>query len=195
MGYKLGILISGNGSNMLNIIEASKKKLIKSKVATVVSNNPLALGIQKASKKGIDVKIINQKKYSHIYDFESSLSKYLLKKRVDLICLAGFMRVLSKDFVKEWNNKIINIHPSLLPAFKGLNPHERAIREGVRFSGCTVHFVSNKVDSGKIIDQEIVKVFKSDNAVSLQKKILMKEHKLYIKVLNYLEKNNGQIRQ
>tara|TARA_B100000242_G_scaffold173833_1_gene124543 strand:+ start:88 stop:675 length:588 start_codon:yes stop_codon:yes gene_type:complete len=195
MGYKLGILISGNGSNMLNIIEASKKKLIKSKVATVVSNNPLALGIQKASKKGIDVKIINQKKYSHIYDFESSLSKYLLKKRVDLICLAGFMRVLSKDFVKKWNNKIINIHPSLLPAFKGLNTHERAIREGVRFSGCTVHFVSNKVDSGKIIDQEIVKVFKSDNAVSLQKKILMKEHKLYIKVLNYLEKNNGQIRQ
>ena len=195
MGYKLGILISGNGSNMLNIIEASKKKLIKSKVATVVSNNPLALGIQKASKKGIDVKIINQKKYSHIYDFENSLSKYLLKKKVDLICLAGFMKVLSKDFVKTWNNKIINIHPSLLPAFKGLNTHERAIREGVRFSGCTVHFVNKKIDSGKIIDQEIVKVFKSDNAVSLQKKILMKEHKLYIKVLNYLEKNNGQIRQ
>ena len=193
MGYKLGILISGNGSNMLNIIEASRKKLIKSKVATVVSNNPLALGIHKAEKKGIDVKIINQNKYSHIYDFENSLSKYLVKKRVDLICLAGFMKVLSTDFVKKWNNKIINIHPSLLPAFKGLNTHERAIREGVRFSGCTVHFVNKKVDSGKIIDQEIVKVFKSDNAGSLQKKILMKEHKLYIRVLKYLEKNNGEI--
>ena len=193
MVYKLGILISGNGSNMLNIIEASRKKIIKSKVATVVSNNPLALGIKKASKKGIDVKIINENKYSHINDFENSLSKYLVKKKVDLICLAGFMKVLSKDFVKKWNNKIINIHPSLLPAFKGLNTHERAIREGVRFSGCTVHFVNKKIDSGKIIDQEIVKVFKSDNVGSLQKKILMKEHKLYIKVLKYLEKKNGEI--
>ena len=193
MGYKLGILISGNGSNMLNIIEASKKKLIKSKVATVVSNNPLALGIQKASKKGIDVKIINQNKYSNIYDFENSLSKYLLKKGVDLICLAGFMKVLSKNFVKKWNNKIINIHPSLLPAFKGLNTHKRAIREGVKFSGCTVHFVNKNIDSGKIIDQEIVKVLKSDNAGSLQKKILMKEHKLYIRVLKYLERKNGEI--
>ena len=195
MVYKLGILISGNGSNMLNIIEASRKKIIKSKVATVVSNNPLALGIKKASKKGIDVKIINENKYSHIYDFENSLSKYLVKKKVDLICLAGFMKVLSKDFVKKWNNKIINIHPSLLPAFKGLNTHERAIREGVRFSGCTVHFVNKKIDSGKIIDQEIVKVFKSDNVGSLQKKILMKEHKLYIKVLKYLERKNGEIWQ
>ena len=191
MGYNLGILISGNGSNMLNIIEATKKKLIKSKVATVVSNNPLALGIQKASNKGVDVKIINQNKYSNICDFEKSLSNYLLKKRVDLICLAGFMKVLSKDFVKKWNNKIINIHPSLLPAFKGLNTHERAIRKRVKFSGCTVHFVDKNIDSGKIIDQEIVKVLKSDDAGSLQKKILMKEHKLYIRVLKNMEKKNG----
>ena len=191
MGYNLGILISGNGSNMLNIIEATKKKLIKSKVATVISNNPLALGIKKASNKGIDVKIINQNKYSNICDFEKSLSNYLLKKRVNLICLAGFMKVLSKDFVKQWNNKIINIHPSLLPAFKGLNTHERAIRKRVKFSGCTVHFVDKNIDSGKIIDQEVVKVLKSDDAGSLQKKILMKEHKLYIRVLKNMEKNNG----
>ena len=191
MGYNLGILISGNGSNMLNIIEATKKKLIKSKVATVVSNNPLALGIKKASNKGIDVKIINQNKYSNICDFEKSLSNYLLKKRVNLICLAGFMKVLSKDFVKKWNNKIINIHPSLLPAFKGLNTHERAIRKRVKFSGCTVHFVDKNIDSGKIIDQEVVKVLKSDDAGSLQKKILMKEHKLYIRVLKNMEKKNG----
>ena len=191
MGYNLGILISGNGSNMLNIIEATKKKLIKSKVATVISNNPLALGIKKASDKGIDVKIINQNKYSNICDFEKSLSNYLLKKRVNLICLAGFMKVLSKDFVKKWNNKIINIHPSLLPAFKGLNTHERAIRKRVKFSGCTVHFVDKNIDSGKIIDQEVVKVLKSDDAGSLQKKILMKEHKLYIRVLKNMEKKNG----
>ena len=103
------------------------------------------------------------------------------------------MKVLSKDFVKKWNNKIINIHPSLLPAYKGLNTHKRAIREGVKFSGCTVHFVNKNIDSGKIIDQEIVRILKSDNAGSLQKKILMKEHKLYIKVLKYLEKSNGKI--
>ena len=193
MEYNLGILISGNGSNMLNIIEATKKKLIKSKVATVVSNNPSALGIKRASKKGIDVKIINQNKYSNICDFENSLSKYLLKKRVDLICLAGFMKVLSKDFVKKWNNKIINIHPSLLPAFKGLNTHERAIRKKVKFSGCTVHFVDKNIDSGKIIDQEVVRILKSDDAASLQKKILMKEHKLYIRVIKHLERNNGKI--
>ena len=193
MGYNLGILISGNGSNMLNIIEATKKKLIKSKVATVVSNNPLALGIKRASEKGIDVKIINQDQHSNIFDFENSLSKYLLRKRVDLICLAGFMKVLSKDFVKKWNNKIINIHPSLLPAFKGLNTHERAIQKKVKFSGCTVHFVDKNIDSGKIIDQEVVRVLKSDDAGSLQKKILMKEHKLYIRVLKYLETKNGKI--
>ncbi len=186
MEYNLGILISGNGSNMLNIIEATQKKLIKSRVATVISNNPMALGIKRASKKGIDVKIINQNKYSNICDFENSLSKYLQKKKVDLICLAGFMKVLSKDFVKKWNNN----HPSLLPAFKGLNTHERAIQKKVKFSGCTVHFVDKNIDSGKIIDQEIVRVLKSDDAGTLQKKILMKEHKLYIRVLKQLEKKN-----
>ena len=193
MVYNLGILISGNGSNMLKIIEASKKKLIKSKVVTVVSNNPRALGIKKASKKKIDVKIINQNIYPHTCDFENSLSKHLLKKNVDLICLAGFMKILSKDFVKKWKNKIINIHPSLLPAFKGLNTHERAIQEGVKFSGCTVHFVEKKIDSGKIIDQEMVRVLESDDVCSLQKKILMKEHKLYIKALKILERKNEKI--
>ena len=103
------------------------------------------------------------------------------------------MKILSKDFVKKWKNKIINIHPSLLPAFKGLNTHERAIQEGVKFSGCTVHFVEKKIDSGKIIDQEMVRVLESDDVCSLQKKILMKEHKLYIKALKILESKNEKI--
>ena len=101
--------------------------------------------------------------------------------------------VSNADFVKKWNNKIINIHPSLLPAFKGLNTHERAIQKKVKFSGCTVHFVDKNIDSGKIIDQEVVRVLKSDDAGSLQKKILMKEHKLYIRVLKYLERKNGKV--
>ena len=193
MGFKIGILISGNGSNMLNIVNASKKFIIKSKVVTVVSNNPEALGIKKAIEKKIDAKIINEKNYKNISNYENSLSSYLKQKKVDLICLAGFMKVLSKNFVDEWDNKIINIHPSLLPAFKGLNTHKRALDMKVKFSGCTVHFVNKNLDSGKIIDQEIVRILNSDNENTLKKKILMKEHKLYIKVLKYLEKNSGKV--
>ena len=135
MGFKLGILISGNGSNMLNIINASKKSIIQSKVVTVVSNNPMALGIQKAKENKINIKIINEKDYKNVSSYENSLSKYLKQKDVNLICLAGFMKVLTKNFVNQWNNKIINIHPSLLPAFKGLNTHKRALDMKVKFSG------------------------------------------------------------
>ena len=193
MGFKLGILISGNGSNMLNIINASKKSIIQSKVVTVVSNNPMALGIQKAKENKINIKIINEKDYKNVSSYENSLSRYLKQKDVNLICLAGFMKVLTKNFVNQWNNKIINIHPSLLPAFKGLNTHKRALDMKVKFSGCTVHFVNENLDSGKIIDQEVVRILGSDNENTLKKKILMKEHKLYIKVLKYLEKINGKI--
>ena len=193
MGFKLGILISGNGSNMLNIINASKKSIIQSKVVTVVSNNPMALGIQKAKENKINIKIINEKDYKNVSSYENSLSRYLKQKDVNLICLAGFMKVLTKNFVNQWNNKIINIHPSLLPAFKGLNTHKRALDMKVKYSGCTVHFVNENLDSGKIIDQEVVRILGSDNENTLKKKILMKEHKLYIKVLKYLEKINGKI--
>ena len=193
MGFKLGILISGNGSNMLNIINASKKSIINSKVATVVSNNPKALGIQKAKDNRINFKIINENDYKNVSSYEISLSRHLKERNVNLICLAGFMKILSKNFIDEWDNKIINIHPSLLPAFKGLNTHKRALDMKVKFSGCTVHFVNKNVDSGKIIDQEVVRILGSDNENTLKKKILMKEHKLYIKVLKYSEKINGKI--
>ena len=170
MGFKLGILISGNGSNMLNIINASKKSIIQSKVVTVVSNNPMALGIQKAKENKINIKIINEKDYKNVSSYENSLSRYLKQKDVNLICLAGFMKVLTKNFVNQWNNKIINIHPSLLPAFKGLNTHKRALDMKVKFSGCTVHFVNENLDSGKIIDQEVVRILGSDNENTLKKK-------------------------
>ena len=193
MGFKLGILISGNGSNMLNIINASKKSIINSKVVTVVSNNPKALGIQKAKDNRINFKIINENDYKNVSSYEISLSRHLKERNVNLICLAGFMKILSKNFIDEWDNKIINIHPSLLPAFKGLNTHKRALDMKVKFSGCTVHFVNKNVDSGKIIDQEVVRILGSDNEDTLKKKILMKEHKLYIRVIKYLEKKNGKI--
>ena len=193
MVFKLGILISGNGSNMLNIINASKKSIIKSKVVTVVSNDPMAPGIQKAKENNINVKIINEKDYRSLKSYEVYLSKYLKQRAVDLICLAGFMRILSKDFIDEWCDRIINIHPSLLPAFKGLNTQKRALEMKVKFSGCTVHFVNKNIDSGEIIDQEVVRVLSSDDENTLKKKILMKEHKLYIKVLKHLEEKNGKI--
>lgn len=191
MGFNIAILISGKGSNMTNIVNASQKKEINSKIITVISDNPGAEGIKKAKKFGLDSKVINYKKLGKD-NFEKHLIDYLKKKKIDLICLAGFMKVLSKDFIKNWRKKIINIHPSLLPSFKGLNTHERAIEMKVKYSGCTVHFVNEKLDSGEIIDQEIVRISEKDNEKSLRKKILMKEHKLYIRVIKRMEKKNGK---
>tara|TARA_B100000963_G_C22437927_1_gene585181 strand:+ start:255 stop:830 length:576 start_codon:yes stop_codon:yes gene_type:complete len=191
MEYKIAILISGNGSNMLNILDACKKGEIKSKVVTVVSNNPDSSGITKAKDFGVNCRVINSDTLKNKNDFENYLSLHLKKFNVNLICLAGFMKILGRKFVKKWNKKIINIHPSLLPAFKGLNTHKRAINMKVKYAGCTIHYVNNKLDSGEILDQEIVKVLDTDNENSLKKKILMKEHKLYIKVLKNLERNNG----
>ena len=189
MAYKIAILISGNGSNMLNIINAYRKGEIKSEIVTVVSNNPNSQGIKKVKDLGINTKILEYKNFKTKYEFENSLSSHFKKCGVDFICLAGFMKILSIKFIKIWEKRIINIHPSLLPAFKGLSTHKRAIEMNVKYSGCTVHFVNNELDSGEIIDQEFVKVLDSDNENSLKKKILMKEHKLYIRVLKKLEKN------
>ena len=189
MAFNIAILISGNGSNMKKIIQAYKNGEIKSKVVTVVSNNPNTKGIKKAQSCGIITKVINHREFNNTIQFERILSEFLFRKNITLICLAGFMRVLGKNFVTKWDRKIINIHPSLLPSFKGLNTHKRVIEQRVRYSGCTVHYVNESLDSGEIIDQDIVRVLESDTEISLKKKILMKEHKLYIKVIKKLEKN------
>ncbi len=189
MAFNIAILISGNGSNMQKIIQAYKNGEIKSKVVTVVSNNPNTKGIKKAQSCGIITKVINHREFNNTIQFERILSEFLFRKNITLICLAGFMRVLGKNFVTKWDRKIINIHPSLLPSFKGLNTHKRVIEQRVRYSGCTVHYVNESLDSGEIIDQDIVRVLESDTEISLKKKILMKEHKLYIKVIKKLEKN------
>ena len=191
MEFNIAILISGSGSNMMNIVKASQKKEIKSKVVTVISDDPRAEGIKKAKILGVNCKIINYNKLRK-NNFEKKLLEHLQKKKINFICLAGFMKILSKNFIKEWGKTIINIHPSLLPSFKGLNTHERAIKMKVKYSGCTVHFVNEELDSGKIIDQEVVKIFEKDDQISLRKKILMKEHKLYIRVIRKMEKQNGK---
>lgn len=186
MGLNLAILISGRGSNMLNIVDAFQRKIIKSNVKVVISNNKNSLGITKAIKKNIPTKIINGNLTK--LNFEKKLKIVLEKKKINLICLAGFMQILSKKFVNEWKNKIINIHPSLLPAFKGINAVEKALFYGVKVTGCTIHYVDEGIDTGKIIDQKIVKITKGDTVKTLTKKILKEEHFLYIKVLRNLER-------
>ncbi|PPR42930.1 MAG: Phosphoribosylglycinamide formyltransferase [Alphaproteobacteria bacterium MarineAlpha8_Bin1] len=192
MGFNLGILISGNGSNMKNIIDACKNGMLKSNVSIVISDNPLAKGLSLANKENIKSVLIDRDKFSSTEKYENNILKKLDRAQVNLICLAGFMRILSKNFLKKFNHKIINIHPSLLPAFKGLNTHQRVLESGAKYSGCTIHYVNDKIDDGEIIKQKSVKILNSDDENSLKKKILMEEHKLYIRVIRDLEKNfNG----
>ncbi|MFL2662085.1 MAG: phosphoribosylglycinamide formyltransferase [Alphaproteobacteria bacterium] len=194
MGFKIAILISGRGSNMLNIIEACNNKKLYSSVNLVVSNRPNVLGLKVASKYKVRTEILDSNNLTK-ENFESLLDKILKKNNINLVCLAGFMKILSKDFVKKWPKMILNIHPSILPSFKGLNAQRQAIENKAKYSGCTVHFVNEEMDSGEIIDQKIVSISNNDDVDSLSKKILMEEHKLYIKVLKELEKNCGKNEQ
>lgn len=173
---------------MLNIAEASKKGLIKSKVKIVISNKKNSLGIEKAKKENIKTKIINQSVFKSKVDFEKLLNSALIQEKVNFICLAGYMSILSPFFLNLWNGKIINIHPSLLPDFRGKNAIKQALEKKVKIVGCTVHFVDKGVDTGEIIDQETVPVLNNDNEETLAKKILKKEHVLYIRVIKKLER-------
>ena len=194
MGFNLGILISGRGSNMLNLVNASQRGLINSKIKIVISNNKNSNGIDKAKRKNIKTKIINQKEYESKKDFENALSNTLKNEDVELVCLAGFMSILSKNFLKDWNKKVINIHPSLLPSFRGKNAVKQALENKVKTAGCSVHFVDEGIDTGEIISQERVPVLSNDNEETLGKKILKKEHGLYIKVIKEFERKcfNGK---
>ena len=194
MGFKIAILISGRGSNMLNIIEACNNKKLYSSVNLVVSNRPNVVGLKVASKYKVRTEILDSNNLTK-ENFESLLDKILKKNNINLVCLAGFMKILSKDFVKKWPKMILNIHPSILPSFKGLNAQRQAIENKAKYSGCTVHFVNEEMDSGEVIDQKIVGISTNDDVDSLSKKILMEEHKLYIKVLKELEKNCGKNEQ
>ncbi len=170
------VFISGNGSNLNNLIKFSFKKNSPISIKLVISNKKNALGLKFADQKKIEKKIINFKNEKLA---EKKILKFLLTKKIKLICLAGFMKVLSKNFIKKFNGKIINIHPSLLPKYKGLNTHKKAIENNDKFAGCSVHFVTAKLDSGKIIMQKKIKIQKRDTIYSLAKKVLKKEHLLY----------------
>ena len=177
---KTAVFISGTGSNLKSLIKFSKLKKSPISINLIVSNDSKSKGLQYGKIFKIKKKIFDFKK-KHID--EKKILFELKKNRIDLICLAGFMKILSKTFINNFDGKILNIHPSLLPKFKGLNTHERAIRNKEKYSGCTVHFVNSKLDSGKIILQDKVRINKNETPKTLAKKILAKEHKLYPKAI------------
>jgi len=173
---KTAVFISGAGSNFKNLIKFSKIKKTPISINLVVSNVREAKGLKYADQFDIKKKIFN---FQDIKDTEKKILTLLKKEKINFICLAGFMKILSKDFIKKFDGKIINIHPSLLPKYKGLNTHHRVIINKDKFSGCTVHYVTEKLDSGKIIMQKKIKVTTKDNSTSLAEKVLKQEHKLY----------------
>ena len=183
---KICVFVSGNGSNLKSLYKFSQSKKSVYKIRLVVSNKAKAKGLLFSSQKKI--KSITIEKDKKI--FESKSLKLLQKEKIDILCLAGFMKILSPNFIRGLNIPIINIHPSLLPKFKGLNTHQRAIDNNEKFSGCTVHYVTEKLDSGKIIAQKKIRILKKDTAKSLAKKILKLEHKLLPETLNKICKIN-----
>ena len=178
--FNTAIFISGNGSNLLNLIKYSLKRRSIIRIKAVVSNDLEAKGLEHAKKYRIIKKVF---KFKNKIDDENKILRLLKDKNINLICLAGFMKILSKNFIKKFKGKILNVHPSLLPRYKGLNTHKRVIHNNEKFSGCTIHYVSSKLDSGKIILQKKVKVKKNDTAKTLAKKILKHEHILYPKAI------------
>tara|TARA_B100001250_G_scaffold375776_1_gene363601 strand:- start:31 stop:612 length:582 start_codon:yes stop_codon:yes gene_type:complete len=172
----VAVFISGRGSNLKYLIKNSKYKNSLFRVNLVISNSPKALGLKYAKKSKIKFYVIN---YKNINSSEEQLLKLLKKFKIELICLAGFLKIISKNFIDKFNKPILNIHPSLLPKYKGLNTHYRVIKNKDKYSGSTVHLVTRKLDSGKIILQKKIKIFKSDSVKSLEKKILKIEHKIY----------------
>ena len=173
---KTAVFISGAGSNFKNLIKFSKIKKAPISINLVISNTPKARGLRYADKSNIKKKIYN---FENIKNTEKNILVVLKREKIKFICLAGFMKILSRNFIKKFDGKIINIHPSLLPKYKGLYTHQKAISNNDKFAGCTVHYVAAKIDSGKIIIQKKIKIATKDNSISLAKKVLKQEHKLY----------------
>jgi phosphoribosylglycinamide formyltransferase-1 len=176
---KVGVLISGRGSNLQSLIDAAAQPDYPAEVALVISNVPAVAGLERAAAAGIPTVVIDHRAYEGREPFEAALDAALRAAGVGLVCLAGFMRLLTAGFVERWHDRLINIHPSLLPAFRGLHVHEAVIAYGARFSGCTVHFVRPAMDDGPIIVQAVVPVRPDDDADALAGRVLAQEHEIY----------------
>jgi phosphoribosylglycinamide formyltransferase 1 len=181
---RVAILISGRGSNMASLIAAAKDDSYPAEIALVVSNRPDAAGLERAKSQGITTAVIDHTRYGKDREaFERALQDVLTAHRIELVCLAGFMRLLTPWFVEQWQGRMLNIHPALLPAFKGLHTHERALEAGAKTHGATVHFVSPEMDSGEIIVQAEVPVLDGDTPETLAARVLEAEHRLYPQAL------------
>lgn len=179
----IGVLVSGRGSNLQALIDNVTTGQLPVQIGLVISDNPDAYALKRAQDAGIAVCVIERRHFSSKQDFEQAINEKLTEYKVELIVLAGFMRLLGSNFIRQWNYKIMNIHPSLLPSFPGLEPQKQAIDYGVKVSGCTVHFVDEGMDTGSIIMQQTVAINDEDTVDTLAEKILQKEHEIYPKVI------------
>nr|XP_004654503.2 trifunctional purine biosynthetic protein adenosine-3 [Jaculus jaculus]XP_045005509.1 trifunctional purine biosynthetic protein adenosine-3 [Jaculus jaculus]XP_045005510.1 trifunctional purine biosynthetic protein adenosine-3 [Jaculus jaculus] len=176
---RVAVLISGTGSNLQALIDSTRDPSSSAQIVIVISNKAAVAGLEKAERAGIPTRVINHKLYKGREEFDSAIDKVLEEYSTDLVCLAGFMRILSGPFVRKWNGKMLNIHPSLLPSFKGSNAHEQVLEAGVTVTGCTVHFVAEDVDAGQIILQEAVPVRRGDTVATLSERVKLAEHKIF----------------
>ena len=191
--FKLAVLVSGRGSNLQAIIDSIEREELNAHISIVISSTRDAMALKRAEKHGIKTIFIDPTAYLNSKEYDKVLIEKLKEFSIDLICLAGYMRILGEEVIQTFKEKIINIHPSLLPAFPGLNAQKQAIVHGVKFSGCTVHFVDSGVDSGPIILQTAVPVYDNDDEKSLSKRILEQEHYLYPKAINMIKENQIKI--
>jgi len=175
----IGVLVSGRGTNLQSIIDAIREGKIEGRISIVISDNRKAFALKRAEKSNIETRYIDFKSFKNREDYDKKIVEYLKEKNVDLVVLAGYMRILSPYFIKMYKNRIMNIHPALLPSFPGLHAQRQAVEYGVKVSGCTVHFVDEGVDSGPIILQKAVEVEDSDTEESLAERILKEEHQIY----------------
>ena len=181
---RVAILISGRGSNMMALAEAASAPDFPAEIALVLSNRPDAAGLDWAASRGIRVATVDHKTYGKDREsFERAMQAVLDDNAIDIVCLAGFMRVLTPWFVGHWQGRMLNIHPALLPSYRGLGTHERALDEGVKIHGCTVHFVAPEMDAGPIILQAAVPVHDDDDASTLAARVLKEEHRIYPQAL------------
>ena len=191
--FKLAVLVSGRGSNLQAIIDSIEREELDAYISIVISNTRDAMALQRAKEHEIKTIFIDPAKHIDRKEYDKALTDKLKEYSIDLICLAGYMRILGEEVIQTFKEKIINIHPSLLPAFPGLNAQKQAKVHGVKFSGCTVHFVDSGIDSGPIILQTAVPVYDNDDEKSLSKRILEQEHYLYPKAINMIKENQIKI--
>lgn len=183
---RTAVFISGNGSNLQALIDAARAPDYPAEIALVISNKPEAFGITRAKNAGIATEVLSHRTFADRADYDAALDALLKKHAIELVCLAGFMRLLTPGFTRKWEGKMLNIHPSLLPAFKGLDTHQRVLECGAKFTGCTVHFVVPEMDSGPIVVQAAVPVLTDDTPETLAERVHAAEHRIYPLALEWL---------